>query len=60
MVRVLEPVPSWITSKETNWPATPLDAALIVLFPASVTFATGAAWESQEIVDASVKATSGL
>jgi len=57
---VLLPVPSCIINKLINAPATPPEAALNVLLPASVTFATGCVIAFQDIVEASVKVASGL
>jgi hypothetical protein len=57
-VKVLVPVASCITSKETNCPAEPPVGALIVLLPAKVTLATGAAFTAQSMVAPSVKVAS--
>ena len=59
-VIVLDPVPSWITSKDTNCPAAGVvpEGAANVLLPANVTFATGDAITSQAIVDWSVNVSS--
>ena len=59
-VIVLPPVPSWIISNETNWPAigvVPLGADK-VLFPANVTLATGESITFQVIVAPSVNVSS--
>ena len=59
-VIVLLPVPSCINSIEINCPVWTPEAAPNVLLPARVTFATGAVNAFQEIVEASVNATSAL
>ena len=57
-VIVLEPVPSWITSIEINWPVVPFDGAANVLFPPNVTLATSCVDASQVTVAPSVNVVS--